>query len=32
MISDHRRAHLMGNKQEKKSAARQLGAEGQQLQ
>ena len=31
MISDHRRATLIGNKQEKRGVARQFGQEGAQL-
>ena len=31
MISDHRRAQIMGNKEEKRTLARQLGNEGQKL-
>ena len=31
MISDHRRVQIMGDKQEKRVAAKQLGKEGQNL-
>ena len=31
MMSDHRRAQIMGNKDEKRHIARRLGDEGQQL-